>query len=135
MSIGKCFYNISLITQRLKELGPGAMIFTIDIRRTFRHIRIDPKDIDLLGIQHDDAYINASLAFGVKHGSTFFQRCSDAIRHIMREPTIQIVRTVAIFHHFMHFKLSEIDLGCIFDFIWHNKIRQGNKSKIKVCLL
>ena len=77
--------SIDNITQKLKELGPGAMIFKIDISRAFRHIRIDPKDIDLLGIQHNDAYIDASLAFGFKHGSTFFQQCSDAIRHIMTQ--------------------------------------------------
>ena len=56
---------------KLKELGPGAMLFKIDISRAFRHIRIDPKDIDLLGIQHNDAYIDASLAFGFYHGSIF----------------------------------------------------------------
>ena len=73
------------ITQKLKELGPGAMLFKIDISRAFRHIRIDPGDIDLLGIQHNEAYIDTSLAFGFRHGSMFFQRCSDAIHHIMRQ--------------------------------------------------
>ena len=56
--------SIDNITQKLKELGPGAMFFKIDISRAFRHIRIDPKDIDLLGIHHNDAYIDTSLAFG-----------------------------------------------------------------------
>ena len=51
------------------------MIFKTDISRTFRHIRIDPGDIDLLGIQHNDTYIDTS-SLGFCHGSTFFQHCS-----------------------------------------------------------
>ena len=69
----------------MKQLGPGAMLFKIDISRAFRHIRINPKDINVPGIQHNDAYIDASLAFGSCYGSTFFLRCSDAIRHIMHQ--------------------------------------------------
>ena len=61
------------------------LIFKVDISRAFRHIRIDPGDIDLLGIRHSNAYINTFLAFSFKHGSTSFQPCSDAIRHIMRQ--------------------------------------------------
>ena len=52
------------------------MLFKVDVSRAFRHIRIDPRDIDLLGIQHNDAYIDASLAFGFQHGSTFFNEVS-----------------------------------------------------------
>ena len=60
------------------------MLFKIDISRAFRHIRIDPGDIDLLQhIQHNDAYIDASLTFGL--ALAFFQRCCNAIRHIMRQ--------------------------------------------------
>ena len=49
-----------LITQKLKELGPGAMIFKTDISSAFRHIRINPGDIDLLGIHHNEEYIDTS---------------------------------------------------------------------------
>ena len=75
--------SIDQITQKLKVLGPGAMLFKLDISRAFRHIRIDSGDIDLLGIQHNGAYIDA--LFGFRHCSMFFQRCSDVIRHIMRQ--------------------------------------------------
>ena len=49
------------------------MLFKIDISRAFRHVRIDPGDIDLLGIQHNDTYIDGSLVFRFRHISTFFQ--------------------------------------------------------------
>ena len=77
--------SVDNITEALNNLGPGAMLYKVDISRAFRHIRIDPKDIDLLGISHNNLYLDQSLPFGFRHGSVFFQRCSDAIRHIMRQ--------------------------------------------------
>ena len=82
----KLYYpSVDDITTALSNLGPGAMMYKIDISRAFRHLRIDPRDIDLLGSSHYDAYIDVSLPFGFRHGSIFFQRCSDAIRYIMKE--------------------------------------------------
>ena len=77
--------SIDNITMALNNLGPGAMLYKVDISRAFRHIRKDPRDIDLLGISHNNLYLDQSLPFGFRHGSIFSQRCSDAIRHIMRQ--------------------------------------------------
>ena len=77
--------SIDNITMALNNLGPGAMLYKIDISRAFRHIRIDPRDIDLLGISHNKLYLDQSLPFGFRHRSVFFQRCSDVIRHITRQ--------------------------------------------------
>ena len=61
-------------------------MYKIDISRAFRQIKIDPADIDLLGLQFQDQYfLDQSVAFGFRHGSLIFQRCTDAIRHIMKE--------------------------------------------------
>ena len=58
----------------------------IDISRAFRHIKVDPGDIDLLGIKFRNQYfLDRSLTFGFRHGSQIFQRCTDAIRYIMAE--------------------------------------------------
>ena len=69
----------------LKRLGPGALIYKVDISRAFRHIRIDPGDLDLFGLKHGSYYLDGSLAFGLRHGSFFFQKCSNAIRYIMKK--------------------------------------------------
>ena len=58
-------------------------MFKVDISRAFRHLKIDPGDLDLLGLCHNKYFIDGSLPFGFRHGSTFFQYCSDAIRYIM----------------------------------------------------
>ena len=61
-------------------------MFKIDISRAFRHIKVDPGDIDLLGIKFENKYfLDRSLAFRVRHGSLIFQRCTDTIRYIMAE--------------------------------------------------
>ena len=77
--------SIDNIVDRLKKLGPGALIYKVDISRAFRHLKIDPGDLDLLGLKHDSYYLDGSLAFGFRHGSFFFQKCSDAIRFIMKK--------------------------------------------------
>ena len=67
-----------------KILRPGALIYKVDISRAFRQLRIDPGDIDLLGIVHNHLYLDGSVPFGFRLGSGFFERCSDAIRYIMK---------------------------------------------------
>ena len=71
------YLSIDNITTVLNTLGPGAMLYKVDISHAFRHIRIDPRDIDLLGICHNNLYLDQGLLFGFRHGSVFFQRCSD----------------------------------------------------------
>ena len=70
------------ITRELRKLGRGALICKVDISRAFRHIRIDPGDIDLLGIHHKKVFLDGLLPFGFRHGSRIFERCSDAIRYM-----------------------------------------------------
>ena len=80
------FPSVDLITNSLRNLGPSAQMFKIDISRAFRHIKVDPGDIDLLGIKFEHKYfLGRSLAFRFRHGSLIFQRCTDAIRYIMAE--------------------------------------------------
>ena len=63
--------SVDDIVHSLKQLGPTALIYKIDISRAFRHIRIDPGDLDLLGLKHGD-YIDGMLPFGFWHGLVFF---------------------------------------------------------------
>ena len=65
------------ITQELRHLGPGTLLYQIDISRAFRHIYLG--DIDLLGIHHKSVFLDGLLPFGFCHGPGLFERCSDAI--------------------------------------------------------
>ena len=77
--------SIDNITSEVLKLGKGCQIFKIDISRAFRHVPIDPGDLDLLGLYWEGHFIDRSLPFGFKHGSSIFQRLSDAVRFIMRQ--------------------------------------------------
>ena len=78
------FPSIDHLTTELAKLGPGAHIYKIDISRAFRHLKMDPFDYDLLGLNWNGVYVDTCLPFGARHGSQFFQRVSDAVRHVMR---------------------------------------------------
>ena len=78
--------TVDIIVNTLNTLGPGANIFKVDISRAFRHLRIDPGDIDLLALQHrDELYLDLSLPFGYRLGAFFFSKISDAVRYIMSQ--------------------------------------------------
>ena len=77
--------SVDNITQEVLKLGRGCKIFKVDISRAFRHVPIDPGDLDLLGLYWRDYFIDFSVPFGFKHGLSIFQRISDAVRFIMKQ--------------------------------------------------
>ena len=72
-------------TQEVLRLGSGCKIFKVDISRAFRHVPIDPGDLDLLGLHWKEYFIDRLLPFGFKHRSSIFQGISDAVRFIMSQ--------------------------------------------------
>ena len=64
--------SIDNITEELVKLGPAAQLYKVDISRAFRHLRVDPADIDLLGFKVDGRhFIDVSTPFGFRHGSLY----------------------------------------------------------------
>ena len=76
--------SIDMITNKVKKFGKGSLLYKIDISRAFRHVKIDPRDYFLLGLRHQDYFLDTCLPFGYRNESGIFQRLSDAIRYIMR---------------------------------------------------
>ena len=77
--------SVDSIIRTLNQVGPGASIFKVNTR-TFRHVPIDPGDIDLLGLQHGDKlYLDLKTLFRYRLGSNFFQKISNSIRFIMNK--------------------------------------------------
>ena len=46
------YSSIDHIVEKVKQIGPGALLYKLGISRAFRHIHIGPSDIDLLGLHH-----------------------------------------------------------------------------------
>ena len=63
----------------------------MDVSRAFRHVKVDPGDYDLLGLEWDGTYVDTCLPFGTRHGSQIFQRISDAVRFLMRQAGFCII--------------------------------------------
>ena len=68
------FSTVDDITGQLKQLGRGALLYKIDVSRAFRHVKVDPCDYDLLGLEWQGAYVDTYIPFGTRHGSQIYQR-------------------------------------------------------------
>ena len=86
--------TIDTITNQIKSLGRGCMLYKIDLSRAFRHVKLDPGDYDLLGLRHVNWYVNTCLPFGYRNRSAIFQRLSDAVHHIMRRHNFDIINYI-----------------------------------------
>ena len=86
--------TIDTITQKVKENGKGSLLYKIDLSRAFRHVKLDPKDYNLLGLHLQGYYFDSCLPFGFKHGSAIFQRISNAIRYIMAQSNFQVTNYI-----------------------------------------
>ena len=85
------FPTVDDITTELTHLGRGALLCKVDISRAFCHVKVDPGDYDLLGLQWHGFYVDTCVTFGTRHGSQIFQRLSDGIRYIMREKGFPLI--------------------------------------------
>ena len=77
------FPTIDDLMQELVKIGRGAHNFKVDVSRAFRHLNVDPRDYDLLGVTWGATFIDTRIPFGSRHGSQFFQRTSDAVRYVI----------------------------------------------------
>ena len=59
--------------------------------RAFRHVKVDPADYDLLGLEWGGHYVDTWFPFGTRHGSQIFQCLSDGVRFAMRQKGYVIV--------------------------------------------
>ena len=88
------FPSIDDLTKELVKIGKGAHIFKVDVSRAFRHLNVDPRDYDLLGLNWNGMYIDTRIPFGSRHGSQFMQRTSDAVRYVMRQHDVSVINYI-----------------------------------------
>ena len=130
------FPSVDDITEELKRLGCGALLYKVDVSCAFRHVKVDPGIYDL---QWNGAYIDTCLPFGTRHSSQIFQCLSDAIHYVMRKKGFCLIDYIddyvrvgipsIAFHSFKHLTSLMNDLGLI---ISENKLVAPN-TKI-ICL-
>ena len=70
-------------TERLIELGQGALMHKVDLSRAFRQLKVDPRDFPYLCLYWRDEYFcDSAIAFGYRVGGIGCSRYSDSIRFI-----------------------------------------------------
>ena len=55
--------SVDHIVKKVKKIDPGALLYKVDISRAFKHICIDPGDIDMLGLHHKHTYLDGPMPF------------------------------------------------------------------------
>ena len=77
------YLSIDSFTERLIQLGRGALMHKIDLSRAFRQLKVDPCDYLLLCLEwQSQYYVDASYAFGHCTGSMGCSRLSDFLRYL-----------------------------------------------------
>ena len=80
------FPTVDDITERVQKLGGNCLLYKIDLQRAFRHLKLDPKDINYTGLMYlENYYVDTAVPFGYRHGSVCMQRVTDSIRIIMHK--------------------------------------------------
>ena len=84
--------TIDLVVEKIRSMGPKALLFKVDLQRAFRNLRIDPLDYPLLGLKwQGNTYIDVALAFGFKNDAAACQLCTDVITHTLRRQKIWLM--------------------------------------------
>ena len=84
------FPTVDDIVDRIVSLNGKCLLYKVDIRRAFRILKLDPRDIVHTGIQWQGKYyVDTSVPFGYRHGSVCCQRVTDAVRYIMHTKGVE----------------------------------------------
>ena len=88
------------IVHEISEHGDNVTLTKIGVERAFCNLCLDPADAMKLGIKwQNDAYIDAAITFSRVHGSTAFQRISNAITFILAKAGINMVAYIDDYIH------------------------------------
>ena len=80
MNFNLKYPTIDMVIEKIKQLGPEALLYKIDLERVFRNLRIDPIAYPLCCLKWDDiTYVDVGIAFGLKIGAAACQMCTDVI--------------------------------------------------------
>ena len=72
--------GIDALTDIIRCKGRGCHLFKKDLSRAYRQLRIDPRDVHLLGFRHNDhLYIDIAPPFGLRSSAMMCQRTTNAV--------------------------------------------------------
>ena len=73
------------IMEAISTMGSDALIYKIDLKRGYRNLRSDPRDLSVLGWSwRGEHYVDISILFGLNTGAAACQKVMDSITHLMQ---------------------------------------------------
>ena len=83
LSFKLCYPSVDTFTDRLRQLGRGALMHKINLSHAFRQLKVDPADYPLLCLLWQDKYYaDGSYAFGHRTGTMGCSRLTDFLRYL-----------------------------------------------------
>ena len=86
MSFNLKYPTIVMVIEEIKQVGPEALLYKVDLECAFKNLRFDPIVCPLCYLKWNDVtYVDVSIAFGLKIGATAYQMCTYIITHQLRQ--------------------------------------------------
>ena len=84
--------TIDNLIGKIREMGPRALMFKVDLQRAFRNLQMDPADYSVLGLQwRNQTYVDVATAFGFRQGAASCQLCTDAVSYLMHTQNVWVM--------------------------------------------
>ena len=82
--------TIDQVVERIKLVGPSALLYKVDIERAFHNLHINPYYYRLLGLQWDTG-VDVSVPFGLKFGPMVCQMCTDVFTLMLHSQKLWLI--------------------------------------------
>ena len=77
--------NPNDLAAKIAALGPGCLLYKVDLSCAYRQLRSDPFDWPLLGVHWDTGcYTDTAIPFGLRHGASACQRTTVAVAQVAK---------------------------------------------------
>ena len=80
------YTRVEDLVVRLLELGPGALLAKLDVKRAYRIVPVHPDDRHLLEMKwNDQVFVEAALPFGLRSAPKIFNAVADGVEWIAKQ--------------------------------------------------
>ena len=80
------------LRHQITKTGQGCLLWSVDLKRSYRQLRVCPLDWPLLGFQwRGQFYFDTAVPFGIRWGAMFMQRTTEAASSIAAHEGISVI--------------------------------------------
>jgi len=84
--------SVDNLALKLKNIGPGALMFKKDLRKAYRQFKLDPGDINFCSyVWKDGLFLDLALVMGARSAAFLCQRVTDLVKYMAGQEKINIL--------------------------------------------